>query len=177
MTPAQAELVDAVVLAQRVRGQSLSQIPDAAILSILLEFAPEEKHETIKAIHAVKRRNAQPRANPLVRVIVLQLSPPCSPSVAFSFSKTVLPIPFFIYIIIYIFVRHPHLKNFFQNHERLEVFVDGSPSIIRPTGWGLNKVLRKVGGFETACIGAYREKEGVLEYVWLYLLRLSLTGE
>lgn len=42
LTPAQAELVDAVLLAQSVRGKSLSQIPDSAILSILLEIAPDE---------------------------------------------------------------------------------------------------------------------------------------
>jgi len=45
------------------------------------------------------------------------------------------------------------------NHLSIELFVDGIRSTIRPTGWGINKILEKVGGYETACIGAYRVKQ------------------
>jgi hypothetical protein len=109
----------------------------------------------------------------VVRVLALHLSLLVPPPERSPFPRLFSQFRFFNYY----FCSPPSSEESFQDHERLEVFLDGSPSIIRPTGWGLNKVLRKVGGFETACIGAYREKEGVLEYVWLYLLRLSLTRE
>jgi hypothetical protein len=56
----------------------------------------------------------------------------------------------------------------------MEVLVDGVPSTIRPTGWGINKILQKVGGYETACIGVYRVKGATVEFNWLYLKRLDV---
>lgn len=63
-----------------------------------------------------------------------------------------------------------------QEYSTVSVLVDGEPFLLSPRVWGLQRVLRKEGGYETASIGAYRQKDNEYEYRWIYLTRMALPG-
>jgi hypothetical protein len=72
----QADRIDSLIRRALIKGKSLKNIPDAAVLALLESLPPIEDHATIRAIDAAKRRNAVARVNPNVRFVLCPLPSP-----------------------------------------------------------------------------------------------------
>ena len=68
LTEEQEDVVDAALLKAElsVTSKSFATLSNSSVLAVLLSIAPDHQHDLIKAIDAVKRSNAMPRASPSV---------------------------------------------------------------------------------------------------------------